>query len=79
MEEAKQYLPDGIEYVEDSYAACKDADAVVLLTEWNQYRALNLEKIKEIMKEPVFIDLRNVYEPESMKKAGFRYCGVGRK
>ena len=79
MEEAKKYLPEGIEYVEDSYAACEGADAVVLLTEWNQYRALNLEKIKAVMNEPVFIDLRNVYEPESMKKAGFRYCGVGRK
>jgi UDPglucose 6-dehydrogenase len=78
MEEAKQYLPDGIEYVENSYEACDGADAVVLMTEWNQYRALDLEKIKSIMNEPVFIDLRNVYDPATMKEAGFRYTGVGK-
>jgi UDPglucose 6-dehydrogenase len=78
MEEAKQYLPDGIEYVENSYEACEGADAVVLMTEWNQYRALDLDKIKEIMKEPVFIDLRNVYDPVTMKEIGFQYMGVGR-
>ena len=79
MEEAKQYLPDGIEYVENGYQACDCADAVILMTEWNQYRALDLEKIKKIMKEPVFIDLRNVYDPATMKELGFRYTGVGRK
>jgi UDPglucose 6-dehydrogenase len=79
MEEAKRYLPDGIEYVEDGYKACEDADAVVLMTEWNQYRALDLQKIKEIMRDPIFIDLRNVYDPKSMKELGFRYMGVGRK
>ncbi len=79
MDEAREYLPDGIEYADSSYAACEGADAVVLMTEWNQYRALDLQKIKEIMKEPVFIDLRNVYEPGTMKEIGFRYMGVGRK
>jgi UDPglucose 6-dehydrogenase len=79
MEEAKQYLPEGIEYVENSYDACEGADAVVLMTEWNQYRALDLDKIKEIMKDPVFIDLRNVYDPKTMKEIGFRYMGVGRR
>lgn len=79
MDEAKQYLPEGIEYVENSYEACDGADAVVLMTEWNQYRALDLEKIKILMNEPVFIDLRNVYDPAAMKEAGFRYMGVGRK
>jgi UDPglucose 6-dehydrogenase len=79
MDEAKQYLPDGIEYVESSYEACEGADAVVLMTEWNQYRALDLEKIKRIMNEPVFIDLRNVYDPTTMKELGFQYMGVGRK
>ena len=79
MEEAKQYLPDGIEYVENGYKACDGADAVILMTEWNQYRALDLAKIKQIMKDPVFIDLRNVYDPATMKELGFRYTGVGRK
>ena len=79
MEEAKKYLPDGIEYVKNGYQACDGADAVILMTEWNQYRALDLGKIKKIMKEPVFIDLRNVYDPATMKELGFRYTGVGRK
>ena len=79
MEEAKKYLPDGIEYVENGYKACDGADAVILMTEWNQYRALDLAKIKQIMKDPVFIDLRNVYDPATMKELGFRYTGVGRK
>ncbi|RUM36300.1 MAG: UDP-glucose 6-dehydrogenase [Desulfobulbus sp.] len=79
MEEAKRYLPDGIEYVENSYEACEGADAVILMTEWNQYRALDLQRLKAIMKEPVFIDLRNVYETATMKEAGFRYVGVGKK
>lgn len=79
MEEAKQYLPDGIEYVENSYEACEGADAVVLMTEWNQYRALDMKKIKRVMNAPVFIDLRNVYDPAAMKELGFQYMGVGRK
>ncbi len=78
MEEAKRYLPDGIEYVKNAYEACKDADAAVLMTEWNQYRSLDLERIKRLLKQPVFIDLRNVYDPETMKRLGFRYTGVGR-
>ena len=53
-------------------------DAVVLFTEWNQYRALDLEKIKGLMKTPIFIDLRNVYSPEKMREQGFAYYGVGR-
>jgi UDPglucose 6-dehydrogenase len=58
--------------------ACRDADAVVLFTEWNQYRALDLEKIKSLVKVPLFIDLRNVYSPTKMHQMGFTYHGVGR-
>ncbi|RUM92846.1 MAG: UDP-glucose 6-dehydrogenase [Thermodesulfatator sp.] len=79
MEEAKKYLPSGVEYVANSYEACDHADAVVLMTEWNQYRALDLEKVKKLLNEPVFIDLRNVYDPKTMKELGFRYTSVGRK
>ncbi|MCW5213356.1 UDP-glucose/GDP-mannose dehydrogenase family protein, partial [Desulfobulbus sp. TB] len=79
IEEAKKYLPEAIEYVDDTYAACKGADAVVLMTEWNQYRALDLKRLKAGMREPIFIDLRNVYEPTSLAKLGFTYVGVGRK
>jgi UDPglucose 6-dehydrogenase len=79
MEEAKKYLPEGIEYTDNAYTACEGADAVVLMTEWNQYRALDLERIKKAVTEPIFIDLRNVYDPTAMKAVGFRYVGVGRK
>ncbi len=79
IEEAKKYLPPEIEYVANAYEACEDADGVVLMTEWNQYRALDLERIRELLRSPVFIDLRNVYDPEQMHSLGFRYTGVGRK
>lgn len=77
MAEAKRILPD-ISYMENSYDACVGVDGLVLLTEWNQYRALDLERIREGMKTPVFIDLRNVYEPGPMRDLGFVYVGVGR-
>lgn len=79
IQEAKKYLPPEVQYTSNAYEACENADCVVLMTEWNQYRALDLDKIRKVLKEPVFIDLRNVYEPERMKSLGFRYAGVGRK
>jgi UDPglucose 6-dehydrogenase len=78
MKEAAQYLPTGIVYKETPYQACEGADALILMTEWNQYRALDFDRIKSLMKTPLFIDLRNVYEPEGMKELGFTYTGVGR-
>ncbi|HKJ65357.1 MAG TPA: UDP-glucose/GDP-mannose dehydrogenase family protein, partial [Desulfopila sp.] len=66
MEEAKKYLPSTIIYVGSAYEACENADAVVLMTEWNQYRALDLQRIGEVMKNKTLIDLRNVYEPEKL-------------
>jgi UDPglucose 6-dehydrogenase len=76
--EARNLLPDSIIYSENSYEACKGADAVVLMTEWNQYRALDLERLGTVMKQRIFIDLRNVYQPELVKEKGFVYAGVGR-
>ncbi len=78
MEEAKKYLPEGIQYVENAYEACEGADMVVLMTEWNQYRALDLDHIASLLSSPVFVDLRNVYDPQTMKEKGFTYVGVGR-
>lgn len=78
MQEAAQYLPQGIDYKENPYQVCEGADVLVLMTEWNQYRALDLVKVKSIMKTPVFVDLQNVYEPDDMKELGFTYFGVGR-
>lgn len=77
MKEARRICPE-YDYAEDAYAACAGADAVVLMTEWNEYRALDLERIRKSMKSPVFIDLRNVYEPRRLEEAGFDYVGVGR-
>jgi len=78
MKEAAHILPPQIQYVDGPYEACTDADAVVLMTEWNQYRALDLDRLKAIMKQQVFIDLRNVYEPTELKAKGVSYVGVGR-
>jgi UDPglucose 6-dehydrogenase len=77
MDEAKHCLPD-IEYAADEYDAIKDADALVIITEWNQFRALDLEKVKSLLKAPKIADLRNIYEPKEMRELGFEYVGVGR-
>jgi UDPglucose 6-dehydrogenase len=77
MEEAKHSLPD-IEYAENEYDAIKDADILVIITEWNQFRALDMEKVKKLLKAPKIADLRNIYEPREMKELGFEYVGVGR-
>ena len=79
IQEARKVLPPEIEYVDNAYTACEDADCVVLMTEWNQYRALDLERLYRIMRAPVFVDLRNVYDPQLMRKKGFTYTGVGRR
>jgi UDPglucose 6-dehydrogenase len=78
MEEAKKMLPSGIDYVEELHDIFRDADAVLLLTEWNEYRGLDLDRIRNLMRSNIFIDLRNVYEPELMLKKGFNYFCVGR-
>ena len=77
MEEAKHCLPD-IEYADDEYDAIKDADALVIITEWNQFRALDMARVKQLLKAPKIADLRNVYEPKDMQELGFEYIGVGR-
>ena len=77
MEEAKNILPD-VTYCTGPYEVAEGSHALVLVTEWNQFRLLDLERIKGLLQEPCFIDLRNVYEPLQMRELGFRYCGVGR-
>jgi UDPglucose 6-dehydrogenase len=77
MEESKHYI-QGIEYAPDEYDALRDADALVIVTEWNQFRSLDLEKVKSLLKAPKIADLRNIYEPEDMRELGFEYVGVGR-
>lgn len=77
MEQARNILP-GLDYRPDAYSVAEGADAVALLTEWNQFRSLELEKMKALMRRPILLDLRNVYEPEKVKALGFEYYGVGR-
>ncbi len=77
MEEAKHFL-HGIEYASDEYDAISGADALVIITEWNQFRALDMEKVKKLLKAPKIADLRNIYEPSDMRELGFDYVGVGR-
>lgn len=77
MAEAKHVLPD-IEYAVDEYDAITGADMMVIITEWNQFRALDMEKVKKLLKAPKIADLRNVYEPDDMRELGFEYVGVGR-
>jgi UDPglucose 6-dehydrogenase len=78
MAEAKMLLPDSIQFSDNIESAVTGADAVVLLTEWNQYRGLDLARIKALMKDNIFVDLRNVYERDLMRKHGFNYTCVGR-
>lgn len=77
MEEAKHSLPD-IEYAADEFDAIQGADVLVFLTEWNQFRALDMERVKSLLKTPKVADLRNIYEPNDMREMGFEYVGVGR-
>ena len=75
--EAEKHLPK-IEYAEDEYAAATGADVLVFITEWNQFRALDMERIHQLMRNPNIADLRNIYEPADMRGLGFNYVGVGR-
>jgi UDPglucose 6-dehydrogenase len=77
MHEAQKLLPD-IRYVDGPYAVAQGADALVLLTEWNQFRGLDLERLGATMVSRTLIDLRNVYAPSSVKAAGWAYQSVGR-
>jgi UDPglucose 6-dehydrogenase len=77
MAEAAKVL-DGVKMKDNAYEAVTGADAAVIVTEWDQFRALDLERLKSLMKQPVLVDLRNVYRPEDMVRAGFKYAGIGR-
>ncbi len=77
MAPAAALLPE-MTLCKDSYSACDGADAVVLVTEWNQFRMLDLDRIRQALNEPVMVDLRNIYDPRPLAEAGFRYTAVGR-
>ena len=77
MEQAKPLLPD-VHYCQSAYSAAEGADAVVIATEWEQFRALDLGRLKKVMTQPVIVDLRNIYRSDEMRRAAFRYIPVGR-
>jgi UDPglucose 6-dehydrogenase len=78
MTEARHHLDHSVEFASDEYGAIRDADALVLITEWNQFRALDMERVKQLLKTPKIADLRNIYEPSDLRAMGFEYVGVGR-
>ena len=75
--EARAMLP-GVEFKSDPYAVAEGAEALVFVTEWDQFRALDLDRIKQLMKNPVIVDLRNIYPPDDMRARGFAYTSIGR-
>src|SRR5690349_8417000 len=77
MEQAKPSLPD-VHYCKSAYSAAEGADAIVIATEWEQFRALDLARLKSVMTQPVIVDLRNIYRAEEMRRAAFRYIPIGR-
>jgi UDPglucose 6-dehydrogenase len=77
MKEAKTLLND-VHWCDGPYESMEGADAAVILTEWNEFRALDVQRMRKILKQPLLVDLRNIYRPDEMKKAGFTYISVGR-
>jgi UDPglucose 6-dehydrogenase len=78
MHEAEKMLP-GVTWCEDPYDAAKDADVLLLITEWNEFRALDFERLGEVMTKKILVDLRNVYRADEVRSAGFHYASIGRK
>src|SRR5271154_4969389 len=78
MEQAKPLLPDGVTYCRDAMDAAQGADALVVITEWNEFRALSPARLRAAMRGKVLVDLRNIYDPVAMTQAGFSYHAIGR-
>ena len=79
MAVAKPMLPAGVTFARDAAEAVSEADALVLMTEWNEFRALAPARLKQLMRGNVIVDLRNVFDPTAMREAGFAYQGIGRE
>ncbi|MBA7513438.1 UDP-glucose 6-dehydrogenase TuaD [subsurface metagenome] len=77
MDRAKEIMPD-IEYCTDAYKVAEDVDAIILVTEWKEFKNLDFKKLKELMRQPIFLDGRNVYDSDKIKELGFIYAGIGR-
>jgi UDPglucose 6-dehydrogenase len=80
MNNLKEYYPElNVEYNSDPYDSCLNSDCIVLITEWDEFKNLDFSKLKSIVRKPIFLDLRNVYDSDYVKSFGFSYEGVGRK
>jgi UDPglucose 6-dehydrogenase len=77
MEVAREWV-EGVNYCSDAYEVASGADALVLITAWNEFKQLDMEKVRDLMRNPVIVDGRNVYDPHELRSMGFRYSGVGR-
>jgi UDPglucose 6-dehydrogenase len=79
MPHARQAVKNaGVEFCKDAYDAAAGASAVLLVTEWNEFRQIDFAKVKSLLKSPVLFDGRNIYDPEALRKQGFKYFGIGR-
>jgi UDPglucose 6-dehydrogenase len=79
IKEAQRHLGDRISYADNALAACKGADALILVTEWSEFRHVDLDEIKPLLKQPVLFDGRNIWEPARVREKGFTYYGIGVK
>jgi UDPglucose 6-dehydrogenase len=79
MARVKPLFKKGVEFCKGPYEAVKGSDCLVIATEWNEFKELDFKRLKKMMRQPVIVDGRNIYDPEEMKRLGFRYAGMGRK
>ncbi len=79
MAEAKKIFGDRIGYHRRNYDALKGADALIVVTEWNEFRRPNFDTIRGLLKQPVIFDGRNIYDPDDLRKLGFSYYSIGRR
>ena len=79
MENARALMPEGVVFCESAYEAAAGADGVALLTEWNEFKYLNLDRLRGLLRHRLIFDARNLYEPERMRRLGFEYYSIGRK
>jgi UDPglucose 6-dehydrogenase len=77
MKQAKEYL-QGVDYKTDLYGVAVNADALILATEWNRFRNIDWDRMKKLLKRPIVVDLRNIYDPKRMRALGFEYTSIGR-
>ena len=78
MGKARSILSKSVEFCKDAYLAAKDSDCLLIVTEWNEFKELDFKKIKKLMRQPIIVDGRNIYDPKEMKGLGFKYIGIGR-